>query len=736
MEVAKGGAPLVSFLPSDLAEKHQSDYFDVETGKYYSNITKEHMGRYFYNCYLAPVEKYALAGVVWYQGESNNSLTEASAYNAAFADFVTRLRSTHNVINKDFPVFITELPSIYQKPANYTDTWYFMELGIIRSYMGSIPTILKNSYVAPSSDLWNDRTFYNNLHPNCKYEQAERLAAIAGAVIYRNVYLDAATGPVFESATVSADKKTVTLTFTNVGAGLTTADGGNEVLGIVGFNANRVGHVKVSPISATITAKDQITVVFDSAVKGAAYNYESSDFYGETVNLCNSFGTPATAFITPYDEIELGQYDSEDFQPTTYAPLNFKAASMDSLKVNGNSYFSGGISSGLQASGNKVEPASGSSNINLSGWAGFGYENIMFGYSIDGGNAVWNSYPVIPEQAVKNAGGEYANRFSITVPLRDISVGEHKVDFLVLVDLDGGVAVKLLSFTLVISKSYKAEDFKPTTDSSVNFKKMAIDSLKADGVELFKTGYVSDGLKTTGNKVSVNEGTSRISTSGWAGFTGYDILKFGYSIDGGNAVFHSNPNNPSDAVKNAGGEKAKGYAFNIDISNLSVGDHHIYLLALVDADGGVAVKLLGFTLTIVDQYTFAELLTYNDPSVNYINMSLDSLSATGGTASGNTIRIPVGTGNVAVSGWAGFEGHEIIMFGYAVIGENAVFNTYPSSAESGVQNAGGALAKRFTVNVNTADFAVGQHGVVILALIEADGRVGVQLMGFIIEVTE
>ena len=65
-----------------------------------------------------------------------------------------------------------------------------------------------------------------------------------------------------------------------------------------------------------------------------------------------------------------------------------------------------------------------------------------------------------------------------------------------------------------------------------------------------------------------------------------------------------------------------------------------------------------------------------------------------------------------------------------------MFNTYPSSAESGVQNAGGALAKRFTVNVNTADFAVGQHGVVILALIEADGRVGVQLMGFIIEVTE
>ena len=71
MEVAYGGAPIASFLPNDLAELHKSDYYNPETGKYVSMRDASHLGRYLYNCYLAPASRYSVAGMIWYQGESD-----------------------------------------------------------------------------------------------------------------------------------------------------------------------------------------------------------------------------------------------------------------------------------------------------------------------------------------------------------------------------------------------------------------------------------------------------------------------------------------------------------------------------------------------------------------------------------------------------------------------------------------------------------------------------------------
>ena len=84
------------------------------------------------------------------------------------------------------------------------------------------------------------------------------------------------------------DKKTVVITFTNVGDGLTTISGGTAVKGIVGLVNKDLVYTTVTPISATITGKNQITVVFAQEVKAVAYNYDSQDYFGETLNLCNS----------------------------------------------------------------------------------------------------------------------------------------------------------------------------------------------------------------------------------------------------------------------------------------------------------------------------------------------------------------------------------------------------------------------------------------------------------------
>jgi hypothetical protein len=91
MEVAYGGAPLASFMPNDLAELYKSDYYNPETGKYVSAREATHLGRYLYNCYRAPASTYAVAGVLWYQGEIDNPRDFAQVYGDAFGDFVERL---------------------------------------------------------------------------------------------------------------------------------------------------------------------------------------------------------------------------------------------------------------------------------------------------------------------------------------------------------------------------------------------------------------------------------------------------------------------------------------------------------------------------------------------------------------------------------------------------------------------------------------------------------------------
>ena len=158
-----------------------------------------------------------------------------------------------------------------------------------------IPLSLSNSYIAVCSDLWNNETNGNNIHPYCKYEQAERVTALMDAVIYGGRSMEEAAGPILESYEQSEDRKTITLKFTNVGEGLTTSDGGTEIKGMGAVFKNNDIEEKIR-ITATITAPDTITVTSSKTMFGVAYNFIADNFFGEEVNLCDSDGTPAHAF--------------------------------------------------------------------------------------------------------------------------------------------------------------------------------------------------------------------------------------------------------------------------------------------------------------------------------------------------------------------------------------------------------------------------------------------------------
>ena len=307
-QFSANGRPLSVFLPNHLAEQYESDRLskitvningESEEREIYvdPNFSSVVEARYMYNHYLNPFERMPIAGIVWYQGEAESKIELSSVYVERFTALIEYMRSTHNLVNKEFPVFFVEYPSVYKVEGsdNYLDT------GRIRANIGMIPNSLSNSYVAVCSDLWDDTKNDNNIHPYCKYEQAERVTDLMQAVIYGTKTLDEATGPILESYELSSNRKTLTLKFSNYGEGLTTCDGGTSVIGFCGLTNKNDITAKID-VTATITAPDTITITFSKASCGVAYNCVAANFFGVDVNLCDSYGNPAKGiwiFVEP-----------------------------------------------------------------------------------------------------------------------------------------------------------------------------------------------------------------------------------------------------------------------------------------------------------------------------------------------------------------------------------------------------------------------------------------------------
>lgn len=298
IEIDGNGLPLGSFLPNEVADKYSDtcETYKEKTGQYMPIGVNNTLGaRFMYNHYMYPFEKFAMAGIIWYQGCSDFAPDVAKYFVPRFTDMINYMRGTHNLVNPNFKVYINELPSIYRQPANYkgANGWAFMDTGLIRSVMGGLVTTLSDCYVSVNSGVWNDREYWNSLHPICKMEMGEVLGKLICAVT-ENTDLAQATGPILDSWTLSDDGKTATLTFKNVGDGLKTCDGG-DVKGFMAVYDNY--SLSSKDITVKITSSNTITVTSSKAMRGVAYNAVSENYYGEDINLCNSFGEAAAAVL-------------------------------------------------------------------------------------------------------------------------------------------------------------------------------------------------------------------------------------------------------------------------------------------------------------------------------------------------------------------------------------------------------------------------------------------------------
>jgi len=304
IELDGSGRPLGCFVPNEVAEKYGTDIFSEEKGYYVTEGINAEWGRFMFNEYFHPFARMAINGFIWYQGESDLLEETTKRYDDAFVGMIEHMRNTHNIVNRDFPVYFIEFPAIFLPDPNYTgtDNWAFLDVGKIRATMGSLVNMGANFYQIQSSDLWTDKTYWNSLHPNCKYEQGERAARIACAVNNcAGITLSEASGPIVDKVTYSKDLKKATIKFRNVGSGLKTSDGGTTVKGFTVL----AGSFVLAPsynVTAKITAKDTVTVTCDMPFVGVAYNAITTCVFGDEINLTNSSGVPAGAFLDHFSK--------------------------------------------------------------------------------------------------------------------------------------------------------------------------------------------------------------------------------------------------------------------------------------------------------------------------------------------------------------------------------------------------------------------------------------------------
>jgi sialate O-acetylesterase len=230
-----------------------------------------------YNQKVAPWTRYAIAGSIWYQGESNSS--RAVQYQSLLTALIEDWRAKWN---DDFPFYIVQLAN-FQKPTT--------EPGVASDWaeLQNAQTLVAQTVPGCGIAIVNEIGMANDIHPKNKKDVGHRLALLALKQHYKKE-IDPWSSPLYSSHTISADQ--VTIKFDHVGAGLKPRDDGElKRFEIAGDDK------KWQWANAKIESTDTVVVSSDLVPNPVAVRYAwASNPVG--ANLANSAGLPASIFRT------------------------------------------------------------------------------------------------------------------------------------------------------------------------------------------------------------------------------------------------------------------------------------------------------------------------------------------------------------------------------------------------------------------------------------------------------
>jgi sialate O-acetylesterase len=227
-----------------------------------------------YNGMIAPLQPYAIKGVIWYQGESN--VGRAAQYRTLFPALIRDWRARWGA----------GVPFLFVQLANFTPAlplpaesdW--AELREAQAQALALP----RTGMAVAIDVGDGA----DIHPANKQDVGHRLALVARQVAYADKSVVAA-GPTFQRMSVRGNQ--VRLTFTNLGAGLVLKSGNSTLSGFAVAGADQQFHWAAATLVGSEVVLTCAAVPVPVAVR---YDWANNPLG----NLYNKDGLPAVPFRT------------------------------------------------------------------------------------------------------------------------------------------------------------------------------------------------------------------------------------------------------------------------------------------------------------------------------------------------------------------------------------------------------------------------------------------------------
>ena len=208
----KGGAMIELFVPAETYKKFPG-FQEKRLQKIAGKIKLEgYDATTVYNSRIHPIVGYGIAGMIWYQGESNAGRSDANTYGNKLSLMVEDLRRVWG--QGDFPFYYVQLCSHHEEPAGNDPGW-----PIVQDQMRQVLNQLPNVGMAITNDI-------NGHHPTNKLDGGERLAAWALADAFGKGI--PYCGPLYREHSIAGDKVTVHFDHSGSRLMLCTKEGLND----------------------------------------------------------------------------------------------------------------------------------------------------------------------------------------------------------------------------------------------------------------------------------------------------------------------------------------------------------------------------------------------------------------------------------------------------------------------------------------------------------------------------
>jgi sialate O-acetylesterase len=227
-----------------------------------------------YNAMIHPIEKLAIKGAIWYQGENN--AWRAVEYRKAMPLLINDWRKRFQ--QPAMPFYFVQLTSFNAANGNSNDGSVWAELREAQSMAASLP----NTGMAVTIDVGDPV----DIHPKNKQDVGKRLAGLAMQRTYG--VNKVVSGPVYKTMQVQGNKAVIQ--FTGIGKGLMAKQEAIAGFEIAGADQH------FYPAKASI-AGTTVVLSAEEVAKPVAVRYAWADD-DSNVNLFNKEGFPAAPFRT------------------------------------------------------------------------------------------------------------------------------------------------------------------------------------------------------------------------------------------------------------------------------------------------------------------------------------------------------------------------------------------------------------------------------------------------------